>query len=61
MFKLVKHSVAVGNAKEQLKAVATFLTDSSKECGVATVLDALLQFDIARSDLVECTETKPTA
>ena len=29
MFKLVKYSVAVENARQQLKDVATFVTDSS--------------------------------
>lgn len=38
MFQLVKYSVAVSNAKPKLKQIATYITDSNENSGVAKAL-----------------------
>jgi hydroxymethylpyrimidine pyrophosphatase-like HAD family hydrolase len=43
MFKLVNISVAVENAKNDLKNIASVMTSSNDENGVAMVLDMLIE------------------
>jgi Cof subfamily protein (haloacid dehalogenase superfamily) len=43
MFKLVNISVAVENAKDELKNIASVMTSSNDENGVAMVLDMLIE------------------
>jgi hydroxymethylpyrimidine pyrophosphatase-like HAD family hydrolase len=43
MFKLVNISVAVENAKNELKNIASVMTSSNDDNGVAMVLDMLIE------------------
>jgi hypothetical protein len=38
MLEVVKHSVAMGNAVEELKSIATYVTDNNDEDGIANFI-----------------------
>ena len=42
MFQIVRHPVAVANARDILKKHAVHITHTNNECGVAVVLEQLL-------------------
>lgn len=42
MFELFEHSVAMGNADDEIKAKAKYVTASNQDCGVAKVIEGVI-------------------